>query len=79
VTTYGQRGGDGPNTGKTRTTYQATAPDGSSIRKSTFNVAADAARMHLYKSGAKWHASAVRLVDAWSAESDSVWVDCTRV
>jgi hypothetical protein len=79
MTTYGQRGGDGPNTGKTRTTYQAAAPDGSLIRKATFNTGAAAARMYIYKSGVKWYASGVRVVDDWPAHNGGQWVDCTRV
>lgn len=66
-------------TTNTRTTYEATAPDGSTIRKSTFNIAATVARMYIYKSGVKWYASGVRLVDDWPPLNSGQWVDCTRV
>lgn len=41
TTTYGQRGGDGPNTGKRAATYEATLPDGTTLTKRVFKHARD--------------------------------------
>lgn len=35
-TTYGQRGGEGPNTGKSAVTYQCQGPDGKVWKKRCF-------------------------------------------
>jgi hypothetical protein len=34
---YGQRGGDGPNTGKKATVYQVILPDGRQFKKRMYN------------------------------------------
>jgi len=36
VTTYGQKGGEGPNTGKRRVNYEVVLPDGTRLTKSSF-------------------------------------------
>ncbi len=41
-TTYGQRGGEGPNTGRKAVTYQAPLPGGRTIRKRFYKGAPEA-------------------------------------
>lgn len=47
--TYGQRGGEGPNTGKKATIYEATLPDNRVVRKRSYNIHDDFAWFHVYK------------------------------
>ena len=52
--TYGQRGGQGPNTGKRATTYEVELPDGTKARKRNYNVHADAAWAGIYHFEGRW-------------------------
>lgn len=66
---YGRKGGPGPNQGKRRVRYTATAPDGSSHSKYTFNPPADGdAYMMLYEFRGSWYVAAV--VDGAEADDD---------
>jgi hypothetical protein len=51
---YGQKGGDGPNTGKKATIYEATLPDGSVGRKKSFHIDASDAFMSIYEHEGVW-------------------------
>ena len=41
TTTYGQRGGEGPNKGKKATTWKVELPDGTIAKKRSMNVGPD--------------------------------------
>lgn len=43
MTTYGQKGGEGPTRGKFAHLYEVTLPDGTKIRKRTFGEYGDSA------------------------------------
>jgi len=58
MTTYGQRGGDGPNTGKKATTYIATLPDGIEVTKRDFNPPAIPTG-YAYQHEGKWYLAAI--------------------
>lgn len=79
MSTYGRRGGDGPNTGKRKVTYAAVAPDGTRLRKGTFHNNEPTAFMYIYRHKGTWHASAVRNKEAWKPVEDGLWVTATRV
>lgn len=68
TTTYGQKGGEGPNKGKKRALYEATSPDGK-VHKAGMMVAGEApklAHMRFFTvtldslSTGAWRASGVR-------------------
>ena len=52
--TYGQRGGDGPNTGKKASKYQGTLPDGRVVTKRSFNIHTETALLRVYQHQGVW-------------------------
>lgn len=62
-TTYGQKGGTGPTAGRKARTYEAVAPDGSTLRKRSFVASAPAAILFAYQDAAGWHPVGVHDTD----------------
>lgn len=60
MTTYGQKGGEGPNTGKKAATYRFTMPDGTVAKKRSFKVDQETAYALVYEFRGKWYVSAIR-------------------
>lgn len=57
---YGKKGGTSVNSGRKARIYEATTPDGTVLRKKTFQVDADTAVMMVFKDpSGTWVASAV--------------------
>lgn len=57
-TTYGQKGGEGPNRGKKATTYIVTLPDGSTAQKRDFNPPVNPAG-YAYQHQGMWYVAAI--------------------
>ncbi len=51
--------GEGANTGKKASTYEALAADGTKLKKKSYIVHADEAYMGAYMFEGKWHASGI--------------------
>jgi len=79
-TSYGMKGGEGPNKGKKLVRYEAEAPDGTFHAAGMMHDAATAPRtawVRFYRVGETWKASGVRIVrHDWGDES--VWVEGNR-
>ena len=63
-TTFGQRGGEGPNTKKRASTYEATLPDGKITHKKSYNVHSEIALIGCYQHDGRWQVAGVYAVDA---------------
>lgn len=59
MSTFGQKGGEGPTRGKKATTYVFLFPDGTWGRKRSFQVNAEHGFVSCYKHEGKWYASGV--------------------
>jgi len=59
TTTYGKKGGDGPNQGRQATMYRALAPDGSEVTKRSYKVHEERAYIGFFQHEGKWLASGV--------------------
>lgn len=59
TTTYGQKGGEGPNRGRKATTYTATAPDGTMLTKRSYQIDAPTAYLGAYQHQGVWHAAGI--------------------
>lgn len=60
MTTYGQKNGESPNTGKKAATYRFTYPDGTTATKRSFKVDAETAYALVYEFQGKWYVSAIK-------------------
>jgi hypothetical protein len=58
MSTYGQKGGEGPNRGKKATTYVVTLPDGTTATKRDFNPPSNPAG-YAYQHGGVWYVAAI--------------------
>lgn len=74
-TTYGQRGGQGPNAGRTKIAYGAIAPDGTLLTANAYTTNAPTALMNISQHNGQWVANAVRDRKAWNGQ----WITATRV
>jgi len=63
-TTYGQKGGEGPNKGRKATTYRAILPDGSVVEKKSFFESGPTALMAIYQHEEKWYVANVLAADS---------------
>ena len=74
-------GGEGPNTGKKKAIYRATAPDGSLVEHAGFffDPAPNTAFIYMVETGGKWEGSGVREDHAWGVMKNSRWVAAERV
>lgn len=58
---FGRKGGTSATAGRKATTYEATAPDGTVLRKKSFQVGTDTAVMMIYRDPTgRWTASGVQ-------------------
>jgi hypothetical protein len=70
VTTYGQRGGEGPTRGKTAAIYLVTFPDGTTATKRSFQVHDDHAWAGIYQHEGKWYVAGIRAESAdWPGQT----------
>jgi hypothetical protein len=77
---YGQRGGDGPNTGKKKATYAAHAPDGKLLKIGTFHYSLATGWMHMYQHDGAWFASMIRGEPKHPHSSDTGhWAEAIRI
>jgi hypothetical protein len=77
MTTYGQKDGEGPNTGKKASTYRFTMPDGTVTTKRSFKVDSPVAYALVYQHQGKWYVSAIK-AEQVTAERHST-VIATRI
>lgn len=70
---YGKRGGRGPNAGKRSAVYVATAPDGTELKKRTFETSEDEAVFLAYRFDGVWYANSVHAErPVWFRESEHI-------
>lgn len=74
---YGKRGGTSMNAGRVLSRYEATAPDGSELRKSTYNDPAPDMVMAIYYHDGRWYAASVLSRASLSAAGMGHYVDGT--
>lgn len=59
MTSYGQKGGDGPTAGKKAAKYDVTLPNGRTKRKSSFKVYESQAIAVCYLAKGEWHVNTI--------------------
>lgn len=74
---FGRRGGTSANAGRRASKYEATLPDGTVVRKRSYQVHQDTAHLGCYQHEGKWYTSGVRAEPQdWPGQQ---WVECRRV